>query len=92
VPTPNLLTFASYCWTFIDTFCSYKALARAIYARQKTVVLDDVFSGMDAHTADVVSSRLLGRDGLLRKTHATVIVATHSRMPHDPLKKRRNLV
>ncbi|KAL0931143.1 ABC transporter [Colletotrichum truncatum] len=54
------------------------ALARAVYSRKKVVVLDDVFSGMDAHTADHVSMRLLGTDGLLRKQHAAVIIATHS--------------
>ncbi|TDZ36526.1 ABC transporter atnG [Colletotrichum spinosum] len=54
------------------------ALARAVYSRQKIVVLDDVFSGMDAHTATHVSTRLLGSDGLLRRQHAAVIIATHS--------------
>ncbi|KDN69811.1 putative ABC transporter [Colletotrichum sublineola] len=54
------------------------ALARAVYSRQKLIVLDDVFSGMDAHTANHVATRLLGTDGLLRRQHATVIVATHS--------------
>ncbi|TDZ71708.1 ABC transporter atnG [Colletotrichum trifolii] len=54
------------------------ALARAVYSRQKIVVLDDVFSGMDAHTATRVSTRLLGSDGLLRRQHAAVIIATHS--------------
>ncbi|KIX01229.1 uncharacterized protein Z518_08954 [Rhinocladiella mackenziei CBS 650.93] len=54
------------------------ALARAVYSRQNIVLLDDVFSGMDAHTADLVSSRLLGRHGFLRKNHMTVVVATHS--------------
>ncbi|KAH6604280.1 hypothetical protein Trco_007726 [Trichoderma cornu-damae] len=55
------------------------ALARAIYARKPIVLLDDVFSGMDAHTIDVVSSRLLDRGGLLRRQHATVILTTHHR-------------
>ncbi|KAL7934474.1 P-loop containing nucleoside triphosphate hydrolase protein [Trichoderma chlorosporum] len=55
------------------------ALARAIYARKPIVLLDDVFSGMDAHTIDVVSSRLLGHGGLLRRQRATVILSTHHR-------------
>jgi len=44
-------------------------------------MLQDVFSGMDAHTAEIVSSRLLGIEsgGLLRKRNTTVIFATHSR-------------
>lgn len=57
-----------------------KALARAVYSRSSTLVLDDVFSGMDAHTVDNVSQHLLGNNGLLRKRGATVILATHSRM------------
>ncbi|KAJ4858374.1 ABC transporter domain-containing protein [Trichoderma breve] len=55
------------------------ALARAVYAKKPIVLLDDVFSGMDAHTIDVVSSRLFGRVGLLRRQRATVIFSTHHR-------------
>ncbi|KAK4073442.1 uncharacterized protein Triagg1_5268 [Trichoderma aggressivum f. europaeum] len=55
------------------------ALARAIYSKKPIVLLDDVFSSMDAHTIDVVSSRLLGRVGLLRRQRATVILSTHHR-------------
>ncbi|KAF3798626.1 ABC transporter FUM19 [Colletotrichum gloeosporioides] len=54
------------------------ALARAVYSRQKIVVLDDVFSGMDAHTAKHVSTCLLGTDGLLRRQRAAIVIATHS--------------
>ncbi|KAK1996035.1 ABC transporter [Colletotrichum falcatum] len=53
------------------------ALARAVYSRCKVVLLDDVFSAMDARTARHVSNRLLGPGGLLRKQHASVVVATH---------------
>ncbi|KAI1268251.1 ABC transporter [Xylariaceae sp. FL1019] len=55
------------------------ALARAIYARHKLIVLDDVFSGMDAHTAESVSSRLIGPRGILRDAQTTVVIASHSR-------------
>ncbi|KAF3012558.1 hypothetical protein E8E14_000617 [Neopestalotiopsis sp. 37M] len=54
------------------------ALARAVYSRKDIIILDDVFSGMDAHTVDLVSRRLLGGDGLFRKHGITVILATHS--------------
>ncbi|KAK6074134.1 ABC transporter [Seiridium cupressi] len=54
------------------------ALARAIYSREQIVILDDVFSGMDAHTVDLISRRLLGANGLLRTRGSTVILATHS--------------
>ncbi|PNP47179.1 hypothetical protein THARTR1_10684 [Trichoderma harzianum] len=53
--------------------------ARAIYAKKPIVLLDDVFSSMDAHTIDVVSSRLFGPVGLLRRQRATVILSTHHR-------------
>jgi ATP-binding cassette subfamily C (CFTR/MRP) protein 1 len=58
---------------------SVQALARATYARCKVVLLDDVFSGMDAHTSASVSNKLLGKDGLLRRNGITVVVATHNR-------------
>ncbi|KAL3299574.1 ABC transporter [Colletotrichum asianum] len=54
------------------------ALARAVYARKRIVILDDIFSGMDARTAHHVSTCLIGRDGLLRRQRASVIIATHS--------------
>ncbi|KAK6427646.1 hypothetical protein LTR95_015955, partial [Oleoguttula sp. CCFEE 5521] len=52
-------------------------LARALYARCATIILDDVFSGMDAHTITSVVESLFGTDGLLRKGAMTVILATH---------------
>ncbi|GKT91860.1 ABC transporter [Colletotrichum tofieldiae] len=64
------------------------ALARAVYSRRKVVILDDVFSGMDAGTSHHVSTHLLGGDGLLRKQHASVVIATHHRMwtvPFTPM-------
>ncbi|KAK7181162.1 ABC transporter [Paraphaeosphaeria sporulosa] len=54
------------------------ALARAVYSRQRLVLLDDVFSGVDARNTALISERLLGRQGLLRKHHTTVILVTHS--------------
>lgn len=55
------------------------ALARAIYARSALILLDDVFSGMDAHTVETVTTRLLGTEGLLRRRSATVVLATTNR-------------
>jgi len=71
--------------TILNFLCHTKAIARAIYSRRKYVLLDDIFDGMDARTGDIVASRLIGRDGLLRKQHATVVLVTHSRMcsSHD---------
>ncbi|UNI17048.1 hypothetical protein JDV02_003426 [Purpureocillium takamizusanense] len=55
------------------------ALARAVYSRQPLLLLDDVFSGMDARTSRLVARRLLGPEGLLRKIHATVVLVTNNR-------------
>ncbi|KAB8258546.1 ABC transporter [Aspergillus pseudonomiae] len=55
------------------------ALARAVYSKRNTLLLDDVFSGIDMHTAQSVSRRLLGRDtGLLRNDNTTVVLTTHN--------------
>ncbi|KAI0157335.1 ABC transporter [Xylariaceae sp. FL1272] len=56
------------------------ALARAIYARHKVVVLDDVFSGMDAHTAEIkviaLSDKVivLKEDSIVEITRPAVIL------------------
>ncbi|OLN87448.1 Canalicular multispecific organic anion transporter 2-like protein 2 [Colletotrichum chlorophyti] len=54
------------------------ALARAVYSRCKIALLDDVFSGMDAHTSHHVSTRLVGPDGLLRRHKISVVMVTHN--------------
>lgn len=54
------------------------ALARAVYSRPNMVLLDDVFSGMDVPTTETVSQRLLGAHGYFRRTHTTVVLATHN--------------
>ncbi|KAK1723296.1 ABC transporter [Colletotrichum acutatum] len=56
-----------------------RALARAVYSRCKVVVLDDVFSGMDAHTSRHVTTRLLGFNGLFRQNQITAVITTHDR-------------
>ncbi|KJZ74889.1 hypothetical protein HIM_05798 [Hirsutella minnesotensis 3608] len=55
------------------------ALARALYSKCSIVLLDDVFSGMDANTVKHISSQLLGPHGLFRKRSITVVLATHNR-------------
>ncbi|CZR69215.1 related to multidrug resistance-associated protein [Phialocephala subalpina] len=54
------------------------ALARAVYSRYKVLMLDDVFSGLDATSEDRIFSRLLGKSGLLRQLGTTVILVTHA--------------
>lgn len=48
------------------------------------MILDDVFSGLDAISEDRIFSRLLGKSGLLRRLGTTVILVTHGahRLPY----------
>ncbi|PWY88322.1 P-loop containing nucleoside triphosphate hydrolase protein [Aspergillus heteromorphus CBS 117.55] len=55
-----------------------KALARAIYSGLDILVLDDVFSALDARTAGRIGNRLLGPAGLFRELGKTVILSTHT--------------
>ena len=54
------------------------SLARALYLQTDLLVLDDVFSGLDADTEDQVFQRVFGPDGLLRRRRCTVVLCTHS--------------
>lgn len=54
------------------------ALARAVYARKDVIMLDDVFSGLDADTEERIFTRLLSRQGLFRKLGTTVLLVTHA--------------
>ncbi|KAK2871937.1 hypothetical protein FQN49_002682 [Arthroderma sp. PD_2] len=54
------------------------ALARAFYARRRVMLLDDVFSALDAKTMDTIFTRLFGKQGLQRKLKSTVVLVTHS--------------
>lgn len=54
------------------------ALARAVFARKNVLILDDVFSGIDADTEEHIFRRLFSRSGLLRRNDTTVILVTHA--------------
>lgn len=54
------------------------SLARALYSRANVVILDDVLSGLDSVTENLVFKRVFGQDGILRRLGATVVLATHS--------------
>ncbi|KAJ4993969.1 Canalicular multispecific organic anion transporter 1-like protein 2 [Stagonosporopsis vannaccii] len=54
------------------------SLARALYDRSLLLVLDDVFSGLDNHTAARVFDRTFGPTGFLRRRGAAAVVCTHS--------------
>ncbi|KAK0106876.1 hypothetical protein ONS95_003598 [Cadophora gregata] len=61
------------------------ALARAIYARKRIVVLDDVLGGLDVDTENRVFHNLFGRNGLLRKHSTTTLITSSSakRLPYS---------
>ena len=54
------------------------ALARALYSRKKTLIVDDVLIGLDANTSQVVFDRVLASDGLCKNFGVTVVFATHA--------------
>ena len=54
------------------------ALARAVYSRHSVIVLDDVFSALDARTERMIIDRLFKVNGLFRQLGATVILVTHA--------------
>ncbi|KAF4624351.1 hypothetical protein G7Y89_g13820 [Cudoniella acicularis] len=54
------------------------ALARAIFQRFNTVLLDDILSALDSNTESQVVNRLFSSNGLFRKLGTTVFLATHS--------------
>ncbi|RDL32356.1 p-loop containing nucleoside triphosphate hydrolase [Venustampulla echinocandica] len=54
------------------------ALARALYARNDLVILDDIFSGLDAKTERHVFESVLGSHGILRRGGTTTVLATNS--------------
>jgi ATP-binding cassette subfamily C (CFTR/MRP) protein 1 len=49
-----------------------------VYARTAMVLLDDIFSALDAKTEQLVFERLFSRQGLFKKNNTTVILATHA--------------
>lgn len=57
-----------------------QALARAVYARQDIVLLDDILSALDTKTQDLLGSRLLSSRGLFRRLGSTVVLITHTSM------------
>lgn len=54
------------------------SLARALYLHSDLLILDDVFSGLDADTEEKVFRQVFGGDGLLSRRQSTVVLCTHS--------------
>ena len=55
------------------------SLARAIYSRLPSIILDDITSGLDSKTIENITERLFSKDGHLRKSGINVIFATNNR-------------
>lgn len=54
------------------------SLARALYLQTDFVILDDIFSGLDADTEQEVFRLTFGPTGLLKQRRSTVVLCTHS--------------
>ncbi|KAJ9611765.1 hypothetical protein H2200_004949 [Cladophialophora chaetospira] len=63
------------------------ALARAVYAKADVLILDDVFSGLDNDTEELIFRKLFSRASPLRRQKTTVILVTHAvhRLPYADL-------
>lgn len=49
-----------------------------MYSKKDLILLDDIFSGLDPVTEEVIFHGLLGENGILRQGSQTVILATHA--------------
>ncbi|KAI0505431.1 putative ABC multidrug transporter [Xylaria bambusicola] len=54
------------------------SLARALYLQSDLLILDDIFSGLDADTEEQVFRQVFGPEGILRRRGTTVALCTHS--------------
>lgn len=54
------------------------ALARAVFAQKELLILDDVFSGLDADTEERIFRRLFGKTGPIRRNGITILLVTHA--------------
>lgn len=57
-----------------------KVLARVVHSQASIFVLDNVFSALDKTTLDAIFHRLLGSEGLLKRTTKTVVMTTNRGM------------
>lgn len=54
------------------------SIARAIYARKRLAIFDDVLSALDAKTSEQVFTRVFGEQGVLHRHGVTSILTTHA--------------
>lgn len=61
------------------------SIARAIYSKKKTMVMDDVLSGLDPSTEEALFASVFSSRGLLKQYHITAILATNAvhRLPNS---------
>ncbi|KAM3492211.1 hypothetical protein MY3957_004498 [Beauveria namnaoensis] len=53
------------------------SLARAAYAQEQIMVVDDIFSSVDPETAAAIFGNLFGPEGMVRQWNCTVIMSTN---------------
>ena len=58
----------------------HQALARALYSQSQTLILDEVWSGLDSENASLVEENLFGDNGYCRKAGLSVIITAHAGM------------
>ncbi|KAJ5778148.1 ABC transporter integral membrane type 1 [Penicillium odoratum] len=61
------------------------ALARALYAKKKLLILDDITSGLDAVTAQQITHNVFGLDGVCRRHGISVLLTGHDVYPSDEI-------
>ncbi|OAA35078.1 ABC multidrug transporter [Metarhizium rileyi] len=54
------------------------SFARALYSRNRVMILDDVLTGLDRTTERHMIDKVFSKDGLLRRMNATVIMTSNS--------------
>jgi ABC-type multidrug transport system fused ATPase/permease subunit len=54
------------------------SIARALYLESDLMIFDDILSGLDADTEELVFNRVFGPEGILKQREATVVLCTHS--------------
>ncbi|XWW94538.1 hypothetical protein V2A60_002481 [Cordyceps javanica] len=54
-----------------------KSLARAAFAEEDVIIVDDIFSSVDPDTAATIFERLFGPKGLVRQWNCTVVMSTN---------------
>lgn len=54
------------------------AIARAVYSRKQTAIFDDIFSGLDSSTEQIIFDKVFSSGGLLRMQGTTIILFIHA--------------